>query len=487
MMKKIVSLALAAVLALGLLTGCQKTPDTPAVIRKDQEQMLQTAQQGKDNSALLTALEVPERFTGDWTGVNGLVHVTADAEIVLPNADKIPTGSIARRDFTQTDLDTFLRVFMKGQAFYEEVNITKQEALAQLEKYQSMQRGEIPLSGDTTYEKLPDIIAYYAEQARTAPDEGELRSAAASFITDGPSSQMSGWSEVNGKKVHLWVQNITDLWDTAVYYVQDYGDLNNSNCQSNTFIPDDIPKEPFQPDFSEAEAIQMGNALIAELGLENAACDQITPVYFADTLELSGVAVPGPDGDSSILSCSQHWSDPEHFVLDTGFQLQYVRSLNGFPLGYTSIAGLNVEEGNYASVWPYETIEVCVTKDGVVYFKWKAPTESPVLELEDTQLMSFDDIASIFERMFMVKYSYIQTINDNGGDAHPDFHINKVRLNLMRIKSKNNSTAGLLVPVWDFYGTEEYQNGGIDAPLEETIVLTINAIDGSLISRELGY
>ena len=57
----------------------------------------------------------------------------------------------------------------------------------------------------------------------------------------------------------------------------------------------------------------------------------------------------------------------------------------------------------------------------------------------------------------------------------------------MRIKAKNSKDAGLLVPVWDFYGTEIYQRDGIDVPLEETIVLTINAIDGSLISRELGY
>lgn len=481
-MKKTISLALASVLALGLLIGCQKTPDTPAVIQKDQEQMLIAAEQGKDNSALLAALEVPERFTGDWTGVNGLVHVTADAEIVLPNADKIPTGSIARRDFTQMDLDNFLRVFMKGQPFYEEIYLTRQEAMAQLEKYQAMQRGDIPLSGDITYEKLPDVIAYYAEQARTAPDEGELRSASTGFVTDGPLSQMSGWAEVDGKKVHLWVQNFTDLWDTAVYYVQDYGDPNNSNCQPSSFVPDDIPREPFQPDFSEAEAIQMGNALIAELGFEDVVCDQITPVYFADAQMLRGAA--SVVDESSYAS---RWDDLDHFILDTGFQLQYVRSLNGFPIGYTNIEGTNVEEGNYASVWPYETIEVCVTKDGVVYFKWRAPTENPVLELEDTQLMNFDDIESIFERMFMVKYSYIQTINDNGGDSHPNFHVNKVRLSLMRIKAKNSADAGLLVPVWDFYGTELFRDDGIDVPLEETIVLTINAIDGSLISRELGY
>ena len=482
-MKRILSLLLLACFAFGLLTGCQKTPEVPVVVQKDQEQMLQTAEQGKDNSSLLASLAVPEHFTGDWTGVNGLVHVTADAEIVLPSADKIPTGSIARRDFTQEDLDTFLRVFFKGQPFYEEINITKQQALSELERYQAMQRGDIPLSGDATYEKLPDVIAYYAELARTAPDEGELRMASTSFVPDGPLEKMSGWAEVDGRKVHLWVQNYPDFWDSAVYYVQGYGDPNNSNCQPSTAVPNDIAKEPFQPDFSVSEAIQMGDALIAGLGFENVVCDHATPVYFADAQMLRG-AVSVEDAESYYAS---RWNDPDRFILDTGFQLQYVRSLNGFPLGYTSVEGINVEEGNYASVWPYETIEVCVTRDGVVYFKWRAPTEAPVLELEDTQLMSFDEIASVFERMIMVKYSYIQTINDNGGDARPRIQIDKVRLSLMRIKAKDSRDTGLLIPVWDFYGTEIYQRDGMDVPLEETIVLTINAIDGSMISRELGY
>lgn len=176
---------------------------------------------------------------------------------------------------------------------------------------------------------------------------------------------------------------------------------------------------------------------------------------------------------------ASHGDDPERAILDTGYQMQYVRSLNGFPIGYTGIKGTYVEEGNELSVWPYETIEVCVAKDGVVYFKWTAPTEEPIIELDDTQLMSFDEISSVFERMIMVRHSYAQTINDNGSDGHLSINISKVRLSLMRVRAKNNNDMGLVIPVWDYYGSE--------GPIEETIVLTINAIDGSMVSRELGY
>lgn len=474
-MKKHISLILTALMAMTLFTGCREIPDAPAELQKDQEQMLQTAEQGRDNSALLAALDVPERFTGEWEGVNGLVHVTADAEIILPDADAIPTGSVARRDFTQEDLDAFLRVFMKGQPFYEEVIMTKQEALAELEKYQAMERGDIPLSGDTTDEKLSDVIAYYTELAGTAPDEGELRPAATSFIADGTVERMRGWSEVDGRKTHLWVQNFPGAWDSAAWYVQDYGNVDGSYCQPYSAVPEDIAKKPTQPDISEEEAVEMGNALLAELGFKDLVCDRITPIYFADAMWLQSVIIPG----NTVWDSASHWEDLDRAILDTGYQMQYARSLNGFPIGYTSIMGVSVEEGNEMSVWPYETIEVCVTKDGVVYFKWTAPTEEPVLETEDTQLMSFDEISSIFERMIMVRHSYAQTISDNGGDGDLSINISKVKLNLMRVRAKNSNDMGLVIPVWDYYGSE--------GSIEGTIVLTINAIDGSMISRELGY
>ena len=137
-------------------------------------------------------------------------------------------------------------------------------------------------------------------------------------------------------------------------------------------------------------------------------------------------------------------------------------------------------------MWVYEQIQVDVTEDGVVYFSWISPSTEPVLELADTQLMSFDEISSIFERMFMVKYSYIQTINDNGGDSHPHMRIDTVRLSLMRIRAKDDTDRGLLIPVWDFWGTYVVP-GEPSIPQEPEIFLTLNAIDGSMVDRDLGY
>ena len=462
-MKKTVLVLLIITALLSLFLGCQPTPDEPFVVSKDQQEMLEAAKNGKDNSALLAVLEVPDRFSGNWTGVNDIVHVLADAEILLPEAERLPAGKITRREFLQSDLDTFLRVFLKGNPFYEEVAVTKQEALERLKTYQAMQSGELPLSGDTTMEKLPGLISYYEELARTAPDEGELRLAPTSFVSDSMMSKMTGWSNVNGEKVHLWVQNF-DIWNTAVFYRDGYGDTNYSYTQTASSAPD----------ISETEAIEMGNGLIAELGLTDVVCDQIIPVTFSDA---QYVVTERGDADASTGIV------PEN---KAGYRMQYVRTLDGCPIGYTGMMGAAVDE-SYSKAWPYETIEICVTKEGIVYFKWSAPTCDPELTLKDTQLMRFDEIASVFERMIMVKYAYFQNALADGADIHATIRIDQVKLTLMRIRAKNSQDDGLLIPVWDFYGTVTIVNNGDETTMKRTILLTLNAIDGSLIDRELGY
>ena len=480
-MKRILSLLLLACLALGLLVGCQATPDTPVVIQKDQEQMLQTAQQGKDNSALLAALEVPERFTGGWTGVNDFVHVTADAEIILPNADKIPTGSIGRRDFTQEDADDLMRVLLKGNTLYEELGMTKQQALERLEQLQAMQRGEIPVDLDGGYEALPGAIERCAEYARTAPDGDERVPAETSFVSKSENlEEIYGWTELNGKKVHFFIQNCAGFLDHAAVFVDGYGDVNFSSAVAISLVQDELP-EPLTVDVPMEDAIQQGDALMEELGFEHVVCDDAYPVLFTRSMP-TAVSIDETDDAPS----EENWKS---YILAMGYELQYVRCVNGFPISWTPIRGGAVPENeSYSGTWHYEVITLDYTKDGLVYFYWESPHTEPVLQVEDTQLMPFDQIADIFAKMIMVKNSDVQVANErNGFDTVRNYDITKVKLGLMRIKAKGSFDEGLLVPVWDFWGHSVWEWQGETSDFGEEIVLTINAIDGSMIDRELGY
>lgn len=70
------------------------------------------------------------------------------------------------------------------------------------------------------------------------------------------------------------------------------------------------------------------------------------------------------------------------------------------------------------------------------------------------------------------------------------FHITRIELGLARINYKDDYNSALLVPAWDFFGYIT-TNGEISE--EEKLLanknsfLTINAVDGSIIDRHLGY
>ena len=53
--------------------------------------------------------------------------------------------------------------------------------------------------------------------------------------------------------------------------------------------------------------------------------------------------------------------------------------------------------------------------------------------------------------------------------------IERIELGLMRVLEPDSLDTGVVVPVWDFYG----KSG-------ETYI-TINAVDGSIIDRRVGY
>lgn len=472
-MKKILCAALASATVLSLFTGCQKTPDTPVVVEKNQDKMIEAAQSGGGNFSALSTLEVPERFTGEWKGVDDCVIVTADASITLPAVSNVPTAKVTRHSFSQEDADKLLEVFLKGNTLYEEVYVTKQLAMEKLEKYQAVQRGEIPLSsvtGDGTMEDLPGMIERWAELVRTAPDENDRFPAEVIFQPDETGFYdefIKGCAEVDGKTVHVCIENTSERSDKAIFYLDGYGDLNGCVAHPVAWM-----ENPVEVTITEEEAIRMGDTLMKELGLENAVCDQLTAVAFYG------------------------YEYGEYLgVIDAGYEMKYVRTVNGFPISYSPYNGTATPENEtYIGSWAYESITVYVSENGIVYFNWTNPYTEPVIQTEDTQLLSFSDISDIFAKMIIVKNSDLKAQNtENGFDVIKNIDITDVRLSLMRIRSKDTLSEGLLVPAWDFWGTvschaadSAYRDMVYEGE-EYTIALTINAIDGSIIDREIGY
>lgn len=138
--------------------------------------------------------------------------------------------------------------------------------------------------------------------------------------------------------------------------------------------------------------------------------------------------------------------------------------------------------------WSYERIQFTVNKEGLQHAEIDNLYDVGEKQVENVELLPFPEVAEIFESMLRLQNS------DMTYSKEKRFDIDRVTLGYMRVYDPGaDAISGLLVPVWDFfgkstdyavYGDEEYVN----AVARQTIsFLTINAADGTVIDRGLGY
>lgn len=125
-MKKRLFLVLIA--SLLLLCACQPTPESPIVVGKDQNAMIEKAQEdspyaspetGEQTVDWYARLDAPERYTTSLKSAGGHLTVDVDASVLLPDVE-LPIVRIAPYMFTDEDAQRFvtaLPVFRRSSTF----------------------------------------------------------------------------------------------------------------------------------------------------------------------------------------------------------------------------------------------------------------------------------------------------------------------------------------------------------------------------------
>jgi hypothetical protein len=195
-----------------------------------------------------------------------------------------------------------------------------------------------------------------------------------------------------------------------------------------------------------------------------------------DNAQLSGSMWPGKTFSSENAENFQ-WA----------YKIKYARSYGGVPITITNDDGTGVaDEEQYAEPWEYEKLELIVDETGIIGFLYKSPYEIVESVTENAKLLSFQDIQSVLSMMLPANYAWI----DKSGDiASAIVNISEIQFGLARITEPNTRDQGLLVPVWDFWGSVSITNEKGDTNLftKYDSLLTINAVDGSVIDRTEGY
>ncbi len=144
--------------------------------------------------------------------------------------------------------------------------------------------------------------------------------------------------------------------------------------------------------------------------------------------------------------------------------------------------------------WAYETLEVQLDDGGLLGFSWVSPLTVGEIEVERTNLLPFSSILTVAKNMLGVVNEPLEA--DLETYSACTLTIDHITLSLQRISDANSIESGLLIPVWNFYGQEHYQlSGGTEVQrasnepvgLREEPYLSVNAIDGSVISKTQGF
>lgn len=230
---------------------------------------------------------------------------------------------------------------------------------------------------------------------------------------------------------------------------------------------------------SECIPLTDGKAVDCTIGLEDAIqkADEEVHALLPD-YELTGY------GQTPVMDIGR----PGASSMKTGqyYSLKYSRHLNGVPVNVSSI---NVECSNdYGYTAGIGVVSVVVDDTGVIGLSYKNPYDVGAIIEEDVELLPWADIMDIFSKVSVLS---IQSLEAYEEIYQNDLEVYEIRFGYMAVLQGDNTYH--YTPVWDFYAHRILKGDGAWAgssdlpPWEGESWLTINAIDGTIIDRNLGY
>lgn len=433
---------------------------------------VETGGQQEMEGTIAELVQAPERYV--WEGSNEGIFVKADAAVVIPKADGFKTYKVTSRVFTQEDYDRISEVLLKGASLWERDyekmedsnGFTLEEvetAITLLEKQKAEAEKNREVKGrETDYDAQLDNL--YA-LAKNAPEEAVIIEVPDIVVYDGTEEYMqenflSGNATVEGEDFSVFLDNnLSDTWRWISFQIR-CGRVNSN----------------FYNFFEEQEGSLPAAGIDIEAARQKA----------QEAVESMGFTDFAVAGEEYVQAVSVEEKEGDVHIDTVGYAFYFTRLLDKIPVTYTANEGTMLANDDITS-WPYERLELVYDREGFASFNWVDPYVVEKVSDEYVFLLPFSEIKDIFEEMVLKKYG---DIYDDGGNMKLEFNIDEVRLGYMRVFEKGNPTEGEMVPVWDFFGTEVFYPAEKE-PMADTISyasrLTINAIDGTIIDRDLGY
>jgi hypothetical protein len=521
--------------AILLLAGCQTTPDKPVVVQKDMEQMIEkgmsSAEAGSppasasaaDTAGLYKHYGVPERFKAQIK--EGKLAVSCDAQIELPDTERLPMARVVAAKFPQEKVYAFFKalcgdtpMYIVPQALdkscYQEAILEHQAMLAKAKDKNLIK------SINRTIEDLKKQYAKAPDSIDMIPSDGTLRTVDLEHektkAASGKQTILETTSDPRGVRVfygpdhsytamQFTVYNDVDYEDTSVYAYKD----KDGNTQ--IVSPRSGSQLVFLREGDNTDYGRQGRMLadVTELSLSGGAVKDCmlstTPKQAREKAEqfMAAVGLNGTRIDKVSLYSSKEEPPPAEVIerrekagaptpFDNGrpetqaYVFRLLRVLNGVKVESDhDCSETKTDDISYGREWMYEMFTIAVDDKGIANVFWTGPLQVTKVLTEDTKILPWSDIQGVFEKMIVIQNA---TNSDYFSGVRID--ITHTSLSLERIVQRDSFTEGLLVPVWNFYGTTTLKDKkGVTNTVDNGYnpLISINAIDGSVIDLENGY
>jgi len=494
-------LTIIAICFICLLAGCQETPEEVIVKQKNQADVADYSKEdnGEITAALSEELLAPETYQDETASDDGSFRLVIDASVDIPEVNRVPVYHVTEKEYTQDFIDTVTETFFGDAPIYDNEEyyaVTKENIAAELAKWkEELAAGNFDLEAAAemfgqeviTEEEykgyLQDIIDQLEQDYKDAPET-------LSKTRVKPGLDTEDWNygyTVEMDQEHTYNYQIENFNGYSIRIERSYPQFSNMNV---FWTEHQLLKN------YEAGSLEGSTADMTESEIEALAGIQMEEAKAAADEKVKNLGLLDMtlyDWDYAVLRTSQEVEEAEEEVFkvqDAGYWFYYTRKVSDIPLTYTSDWGGGLESmEDERETWYYERLEILVTDDGIDQVNLTSLYDLGEEEASSVQLLKFAEIMEIFKNMMSISNAEV-SIYENKRVCY----IDHITLGYMRVYEPNTgSKSGTLIPVWDFFGGFE----------DETLVegetmfgknydkfqshLTINAIDGTLIDRGLGY
>ena len=449
-MNKIKLTSVLLLILLGIaIVGCQPTPKNTAAVSEVEE----TTSFGKINSK--TSESIPTRFDSEYSedylslsfAADIVANDVANARVYRTTNSMITDSDLPRYIngiFKDSDVNSLIQPMNKAQ--YESFYLDLVKTLDEI-KNDAGSSGDIPAM-EAEIERVSQRMNEAPETVSTIVDPYAF------YSTSGIMAIKNSGDLGRKEKATLSISIAED--DVAFRLVNGpkYTDVSVSFEQL-------IYSTPHNVEITKDDALQEAEKFLSDISIN----DMQVNAYTVGVVSKNGLH---DDIDDFIQQCHMFF---------------FTRVIEGIPITYTEFDSHAIpDDESFNRIPSSEYIIIAVDDEGVALFDWRGMTDVADVQQHEVDLVAFDDVVNSATQHMKNKFA----MNEN--KEKYTVEISRVVFGYMNVLQKNNNDYNLLIPVWDFFGTV---NIGGSASAKEYAgydsVVTVNALNGSIIDRNLGY